>query len=59
MTNIVHLDAPDDIIAQLEQDAMGVYTECAHIIPEATFFNVSPKTEDNSKVRDRRSSHYS
>jgi hypothetical protein len=27
-------------------------TECTHIILEATFFGVSPKTEENSTVRD-------
>jgi len=28
----------------------AIHTECAHIIPEATFFSVDPKTEQNSKL---------
>ena len=57
VTGIVDLDAPAEIIAQLGPEAMGTYTECAHIIPEATLFGVNPKTEENSQVRDYRFSY--
>ena len=50
MAGIVHRDAPDNIMSQLDPQTTTVsYTECAHIIPEATFFGVNPKSEENSK----------
>ena len=50
VTGVVHFGAPAETIAQLGPEAMGAYTECAHIIPEATFFGVNPKIEENSTV---------
>jgi hypothetical protein len=32
------------------QAESGINTQCAHIIPEATFFGVEPKCEENTKV---------
>ena len=54
MTGVLHLGAPPDVIANLGPEVMAVFTECAHILPEATFFGVDPKTENNRKVRSRR-----
>jgi len=45
VTGIHDSNAPDDITAQLD------FTECAHIIPESTFFGVNPNLDDNLKVR--------
>ncbi|KAI9509931.1 hypothetical protein F5148DRAFT_1011536 [Russula earlei] len=50
VTGFVDLNAPEDIIAQSEQPPRGINTECAHIIPEATFFGVNPKSEENTKL---------
>lgn len=48
VTGIVHGDAPEDIMSQLDPQTTTVsYTECAQVIPEATFFGVNP---ENSKV---------
>jgi hypothetical protein len=48
VTGLLNATVPDD--CKIEDDEAGVYTECAHIIPEATFFNADPKSEDNTKV---------
>ncbi|KAI9507875.1 hypothetical protein F5148DRAFT_980748, partial [Russula earlei] len=40
VTGLIDLDAPEDNIAPFEQSSPGIYTECAHIIPEATFFGL-------------------
>ncbi|KAI9436374.1 hypothetical protein F5148DRAFT_1380312 [Russula earlei] len=50
VTGLIDLDAPEDNIAPFEQSSPGIYTECAHIIPEATFFGLVPKSGENSKL---------
>ncbi|KAG6373925.1 hypothetical protein JVT61DRAFT_6081 [Boletus reticuloceps] len=37
-------------IAQLGPRTNAVYTQCAHIIPEATYFGVIPKSKENNKL---------
>jgi len=50
-TGFVDHDAPDDIMSQLDSTQECVAsTECAHIIPESTFFWVDPKSDDNLKL---------
>jgi len=52
VTGILDSNAPDDITAQLDFTQETVqHTECAHIIPESTFFGVNPNLDDNLKVR--------
>jgi hypothetical protein len=54
VTGILDMNAPDDFMAQLDlTQESGQFTECAHIIPESTFFGVKPKSDksdDNLKV---------
>ncbi|KAI9567179.1 hypothetical protein HD554DRAFT_2024504 [Boletus coccyginus] len=47
---ILDCRAPKCIIAQLDLTTVGVYTQCAHIIPEATYFGVKPKSKENIKL---------
>ena len=49
-TGIVDRRAPERIIAQLDSSTVAIYTQCAHIIPEATYFGVEPKSEEDTKV---------
>ena len=58
VTGAIDCSAPEYIIAQLDPMTIGVHTECAHIIPEATFFGVEPKSKENTKVHSHRCSHY-
>jgi len=52
VTGLVEQTAPKDIIALVDfTRESGASTECAHIIPESTFFGVDPKSDDNLKVR--------
>ncbi|KAG6371938.1 hypothetical protein JVT61DRAFT_8949 [Boletus reticuloceps] len=37
-------------IAQLDPTGDVVYTQCAHIIPESTYFGVQPKSKENNKL---------
>ncbi|KAF8550034.1 hypothetical protein OG21DRAFT_1420364 [Imleria badia] len=50
VTGIIDCRAPERIIAQLDPTTVGVYTQCAHIIPEATYFGVEPKSKENTKL---------
>jgi hypothetical protein len=50
VTGIIDCRAPAHIIAQLDPTTVGVYTQCAHIIPEATYFGVEPKSKENTKL---------
>ncbi|KAF8546694.1 hypothetical protein OG21DRAFT_1055035 [Imleria badia] len=50
ITGILDCRAPDSIIAQLDPTTVRVYTQCAHIIPEATYFGVEPKSKENIKL---------
>ncbi|KAI0290632.1 hypothetical protein B0F90DRAFT_592237 [Multifurca ochricompacta] len=50
VTGIVHKGASDQILAQLDRQATVAHTGCAHIIPEAKFFGVNPKSVENSKL---------
>ncbi|KAN0082941.1 hypothetical protein V8E55_008736 [Tylopilus felleus] len=43
VTGVIDCRAPAHIIAQLDPTTVGVYTQCAHIIPEATYFGVEPE----------------
>ncbi|KAF7773487.1 hypothetical protein Agabi119p4_5654 [Agaricus bisporus var. burnettii] len=50
VTGTLHLDAPEDVIlASGDETPMGS-VECAHIIPEAIFFNVETKEDANKKA---------
>jgi len=51
VTGVFDLNVPDDIMTQLDPTKeSGQFTECAHIIPDSTFFGVNPKSEDNLKL---------
>jgi len=51
VTGVVEHTAPKDIKAKLAlKKATIAFTECAHIIPESTFFRVDPKLGDDVKV---------
>ena len=41
MTNLVHSGAPKEIIDQVDIKYPVIPSECAHIIPESTFINVT------------------
>ncbi|KAN0091134.1 hypothetical protein V8E55_004700 [Tylopilus felleus] len=49
-TDIIDRRAPKRITAQLDSTAVQIYTQCAHIIPEATYFGVEPKFKENTKL---------
>lgn len=49
MTGVLDRRGLEDIDG--ETTVPAIYTECAHIIPQATFFGLDPKSEENSKVR--------
>ncbi|KAH9955665.1 hypothetical protein BC827DRAFT_1140816 [Russula dissimulans] len=51
VTGILDENAPDDITAKLNltQETLQI-TECAYIIPESTFFEVNPESDDNLKL---------
>ncbi|KAH9955466.1 hypothetical protein BC827DRAFT_1347593 [Russula dissimulans] len=51
VTGILDMNAPDDITAELDlTQESGQFTECAHILPESTFFGVKPKSDNNLKL---------
>ena len=54
VTGIMDRKAPERIIAQLDPSTVAIYTQCAHIIPEATYFGVEPKLKETIKVHDHR-----
>ena len=57
VTGLLHDGAPEDLQYQaLELDPLASlsFTDCAHIIPEATFFGPNPNSGEISKVRGRR-----
>ncbi|XP_006458873.1 hypothetical protein AGABI2DRAFT_191014 [Agaricus bisporus var. bisporus H97] len=49
VTGTLHKDAPADIFKAAEPPIITAYTECAHIIPEAIFFNIKSKEEKSPK----------
>ena len=44
-TGLIDSNVPED-----PPPEFAIHTECAHIIPEATFFGVNPKSEQNPTV---------
>ena len=58
VTGIIDNSAPERITANLDPTTPGVYTRCVHIIPEATYFGVEPKSKENITVHGHMCSHY-
>jgi len=51
VTGMLEFNTPSDIKAKLDLKKETIaFTECAHIIPESTFFRVDPKLGDDVKV---------
>lgn len=53
MTGVYDQNTVGETSASLDEigEAGTVYTQCAHIVPESTYFNVSGQDPNNTKVR--------